>query len=164
MLRDRTGHDFSQYKHNTLIRRIERRMAVHQIERQEDYVRYLRQTPAEAQALFRDLLIGVTNFFRDPDAFAVLEKEIIPQLLAEKPSGAPVRVWVCGCATGEEAYSIAILLQEHLETLNRTVKVQIFATDIDAQAIEQARAGVYPATIATDLAPGRLERFFTPGG
>ena len=161
VLRDRTGHDFSQYKINTLIRRIERRMAVHQIERQEDYLRYLRQNPAEAQALFRDLLIGVTNFFRDPEAFAVLEKEIIPQLLAEKPSGAQIRSWVCGCATGEEAYSIAILLQEHIETLNRTFKVQIFATDIDAQAIEQARAGIYPAGIATDLAPGRLERFFT---
>ncbi len=160
LLRDQTGHDFSQYKQNTLIRRVERRMAVHQIDRTADYLRYLRNTPAEAQSLFRDLLIGVTNFFRDPEAFAVLEKQVIPQLFAGKSTGAPVRVWVCGCATGEEAYSIAILLQEHMETLKQTFKVQVFATDIDPQAIEQARAGVYPAGIASDLSPGRLARFF----
>ena len=117
LLRDSTGHDFSQYKRNTLTRRVERRMAVHQIDRVEDYLRHLRQSPSEAQALFRDLLIGVTNFFRDPEAFAVLETQVIPQLFTAKESGAPVRVWVCGCASGEEAYSIAILLQEHLETL-----------------------------------------------
>ena len=160
LLRDQTSHDFSQYKQTTLIRRVERRMAVHQIERPEDYLRYLRQTPAEAPALFRDLLIGVTNFFRDPDAFAVLESQVIPQLFADKPAGASVRVWVCGCAGGEEAYSIAILLQEHLETLPQTFKVQVFATDIDPQAIEQARAGAFPASIATDLTPRRLARFF----
>jgi two-component system, chemotaxis family, CheB/CheR fusion protein len=161
LLRDRTGHDFSQYKHNTLIRRVERRMAVHQIERQEDYLRFLRQTPAEAQALFRDLLIGVTSFFRDPEAFAVLERQVIPQLFAGKPPEAPVRVWVCGCATGEEAYSVAILMQEHLETLKQSFKVQVFATDIDIRAIEQARAGVYPAGVLTELTPTRLARFFT---
>ena len=161
LLRDQTGHDFSQYKQTTLIRRVERRMAVHQINRPEDYLRYLRQTPAEAPALFRDLLIGVTNFFRDKDAFAVLESQVIPHLFADKPAGALVRVWVCGCAGGEEAYSIAILLQEHLETLPQTFKVQVFATDIDPQAIEQARAGVFPASIATDLTPRRLARFFT---
>jgi two-component system CheB/CheR fusion protein len=166
LLRDQTGHDFSQYKQNTLIRRVERRMAVHQIERPEDYLRYLRQTPAEAQALFRDLLIGVTNFFRDPEAFAILETQVIPQLFTDKPDGSLVRVWICGCATGEEAYSIAILLQEHIETLKRTFKVQIFATDIDSLAIEQARTGVYSANIATDLSPERLARFFSqePGG
>ena len=161
LLRDQTGHDFSQYKQNTLIRRVERRMAVHRIERPEDYLRYLRQTPAEAQALFRDLLIGVTSFFRDPEAFAVLETRVIPQLFADKPAGAPIRVWVCGCATGEEAYSIAILLQEHQETLQQTFKVQVFATDIDARAIEQARAGVYSAGLVIGLSPRRLTRFFT---
>ncbi|HBG20213.1 MAG TPA: chemotaxis protein CheR [Desulfobulbaceae bacterium] len=161
LLRDSTGHDFSQYKRNTLIRRVERRMAVHQIGRAEEYLRYLRQTPAEAEALFRDLLIGVTNFFRDPEAFAVLEAEVIPQLFASKPAGAPVRVWVCGCASGEEAYSIAILLQEHLETLKPAFKVQVFATDIDPRAIEQARSGIYPASIAADISPERLSRFFS---
>jgi len=160
LLRDATSHDFSQYKRNTLVRRVERRMAVHQIGRAEDYLRHLRQSPTEAQALFRDLLIGVTNFFRDPDAFAVLETQVIPQLFIGKPAGAPVRVWVCGCASGEEAYSIAILLQEHLETLKSTFKVQVFATDIDPRAIEQARSGVYPPSIATDITPERLSRFF----
>ena len=160
LLRDQTGHDFSQYKENTLVRRVERRMAIHQIERSEDYLRHLRNTPAEAQALFRDLLIGVTNFFRDPEAFAVLEAKVIPEIFAGKPAGAPVRVWVCGCATGEEAYSIAILLLEHLETLQRTFKVQVFATDIDPRAIEQARSGIYPASIAADLSSERLARFF----
>jgi len=161
LLRDSTGHDFSQYKRNTLTRRVERRMAVHQIDRVEDYLRHLRQSPSEAQALFRDLLIGVTNFFRDPEAFAVLETQVIPQLFAAKESGAPVRVWVCGCASGEEAYSIAILLQEHLETLKKAFKAQIFATDIDPRAIEHARSGVYPASIAADVTPERLSRFFS---
>ena len=160
ILRDQTGHDFSQYKENTLIRRVERRMAVHQIGLPEDYVRYLRQTPAEAQSLFRDLLIGVTSFFRDPEVFDVLASKVVPQLFADKPNGTPIRVWVCGCATGEEAYSIAILLQEHLDTLRRSFKVQVFATDIDKHAIEHARSGIYPASIAADLSPARLERFF----
>jgi two-component system CheB/CheR fusion protein len=162
VLRDSTGHDFSQYKRNTLTRRVDRRMAVHQIGRAEDYLRHLRQSPTEAQALFRDLLIGVTNFFRDPVAFTVLEAQVIPQLFVGKPAGAPVRVWVCGCASGEEAYSIAILLQEHLETLKTTFKVQVFATDIDPRAIEQARSGVYPASIAADITSERLSRFFSP--
>ena len=160
LLRAQTGHDFSQYKQNTITRRIERRMAVHQIERLDGYVRYLQQTPAEVEALFRDLLIGVTNFFRDPEAFAALEAQVIPQLFARKPSGGLIRVWVPGCSTGEEAYSISILLQERMETLKQSFKVQVFATDIDLQAIEQARAGVYPASIAADISPERLARFF----
>ncbi len=161
LLRDSTGHDFSQYKRNTLTRRVERRMAVHQIDRVEDYLRHLRQSPTEAQALFRDLLIGVTNFYRDPEAFAVLENQVIPQLFVAKEAGEPVRVWVCGCASGEEAYSIAILLQEHLETLKKAFKVQIFATDIDPRAIEHGRSGVYPASITADITPERLSRFFS---
>jgi two-component system CheB/CheR fusion protein len=161
ILRNQIGHDFSQYKPNTLIRRVERRMAVHQIEQLDEYLLFLRQTPAETESLFRDLLIGVTSFFRDPEAFAGLESQVIPKLLANKPTGAPVRVWVCGCATGEEAYSIAILLREHIDTLKRSFKVQVFATDIDGRAVEQARAGIYPASIAADLSPERLERFFT---
>ena len=160
LLRAQTGHDFSQYKQNTLTRRVERRMAVHQIERVDEYIHYLQQTPAEVEALFRDLLIGVTNFFRDPEAFEALEKQVIPRLFAGKPADAVIRVWVPGCSTGEEAYSIAILLQEQMEALKQSFKVQVFATDIDSRAIEQARAGVYPASIAADISPERLARFF----
>ena len=160
VLRDRTGHDFSKYKQNTLVRRVQRRMAIHQIDAPEGYLHYLQKNAPEADALFRDLLIGVTSFFRDPDAFEALRKQWIPALFAGKPPGGTVRVWVCGCSTGEEAYSIAILLQEHLDALKRAYKVQVFATDIDPLAIEKARAGVYPTNIAADVAPERLSRFF----
>ncbi|MFO7684519.1 MAG: chemotaxis protein CheB [Desulfobacterales bacterium] len=160
VLRDRTGHDFSQYKHNTLVRRVERRMAIHQIDQADLYLRYLQENFAEADKLFRDLLIGVTGFFRDPEAFEALRTKAIPGLFSEKPAGTAVRVWVCGCSTGEEAYSLAILLLEQLEGLKRAYKVQIFATDIDAQAIEKARAGVFPASIAGDVSSERLARFF----
>lgn len=161
LLRTQTGHDFSQYKPSTICRRIERRMAVHQIDKIEVYVKHLQQTPAEIEALFCDLLIGVTNFFRDPDAFAVLEQQIIPKLFEGKQPGSVIRTWSTGCSTGEEAYSIAILLQERLETLKQNFKVQVFATDIDSRAIATARAGVYPASIADDITPERLARFFT---
>ena len=160
LLRAQTGHDFSQFKPSTMGRRIERRMAVHQIEEIEGYVKYLQQSPDEVEALFRDLLIGVTNFFRDPEAFQALEKEVIPQLFAGKPAGAIVRVWVPGCSTGEEAYSIAVLMQERLDALKQGHKVQVFATDIDSQAIAAGRAGLYPASIAADISQERLERFF----
>ena len=161
LLRTQTGHDFSQYKTSTIYRRIERRMAVHQIDTMERYVKYLQQTPNEVEALFRDLLIGVTNFFRDPDAFDVLEAQVIPKLFANKPAGSTVRAWCTGCSTGEEAYSIAILLQERLELLRQNFKVQVFATDLDSRAIAIARAGVYPASIAHDITKERLARFFT---
>jgi len=167
LLRAQTGHDFSQYKHNTILRRVQRRMAVHQIKGLDEYVRYLQKTPADLDALFRDLLIGVTSFFRDPEAFGAFQEEAIPRLFAGKPKGAAIRVWVPGCSTGEEAYSIAILLQERLEALKQSFKLQVFATDIDRHAIECARAGVYPASIATDISPERLARFFlqeTDGG
>lgn len=166
LLRSQTGHDFSQYKPTTIFRRIERRMAVHQVEALDSYVQYLQQTPAEVEALFRDMLIGVTNFFRDPEAFAVLEEQAIPKLFDGKPSGSVVRAWTTGCSTGEEAYSIAILLQERLEALKQNYRIQVFATDIDSRAIAVARAGVYPASIADDITPERLARFFTlePGG
>jgi two-component system CheB/CheR fusion protein len=166
LLRAQTGHDFSQYKPTTISRRIERRMAVHQLDTLESYVQYLQQTPQEAEALFRDLLIGVTNFFRDPDAFGALESQVIPKLFEGKASGGVIRAWIAGCSTGEEAYSIAILLQERLEALKQNYRVQIFATDIDSRAIAVARAGVYPVNIADDITPARLARFFTlePGG
>jgi len=161
LLRAQIGHDFSQYKRNTIHRRVERRMSVHQIDRLDQYVRYLQQTPIEVEALFRDLLIGVTHFFRDAEAFGALQQEAVPRILAGKANDAVIRVWTPGCSTGEEAYSIAILLQEQMELLKQSCKVLIFGTDIDRAAIEQARAGVYPANIAADVSPERLARFFT---
>jgi two-component system CheB/CheR fusion protein len=161
LVRNQIGHDFSQYKPSTIHRRIERRMAVHQLVNVDDYVRYLQNNPAETEALFRDLLIGVTNFFRDPDAFALLEEKVIPGLFEGKPLGAALRVWVPGCSTGEEAYSIAILLQEKMDDLRQNYRIQIFGTDIDSQAIAVARTGSYPASIAADISAQRLARFFT---
>ncbi|MGP1678983.1 MAG: chemotaxis protein CheB, partial [Burkholderiales bacterium] len=166
LLRAQTGHDFSLYKPSTIQRRIVRRMAVHQIDSIDAYVKYLQQTASEVETLFRELLIGVTNFFRDPEAFKVLEEQTIPKLFEGKPSGGTVRVWSAGCSTGEEAYSLAILLTERMEALAQNYTVQVFATDIDSQAIATARAGLYPASIAADVSPARLARFFTaePGG
>jgi two-component system CheB/CheR fusion protein len=165
LLRSQTSHDFSQYKPSTIYRRIERRMAVHQIEAIENYVKYLQQSPAEIEALFRDLLIGVTNFFRDPEAFQALEAHVIPQLMAaraqtDSSTKEVIRIWICGCSTGEEAYSIAILLREQMEISSRNFAVQIFATDIDSRAIATARAGLFPNGIASDMTPERLSRFF----
>lgn len=161
LLRTQTSHDFSQYKIGTICRRIERRMAVHQLDTIGEYVKYLQQTPVEVVALFRDLLIGVTSFFRDTQAFETLKTLVIPKLFEAKPPGSIIRVWCTGCSTGEEAYSIAILLQEQLNVLRQNYKVQIFATDIDSHAIATARGGVYPASIARDISAERLERFFT---
>ena len=162
LLRARTGHDFSQYKQNTIMRRVERRMAVNQVDGIDAYIRYLQKNSEEVDALFRDMLIGVTSFFRDPEAFEAMSAKIIPRLFTERPSGKAVRVWVPGCSTGEEAYSIAILLFEYMERVKPDCQVQVFATDIDALAIEVARAGVYPASISTDISPERLKRFFIP--
>jgi len=161
LLRAQTGHDFSQYKPSTIHRRIERRMAVHQIETMNAYVSYLQQTPPEVEALFRDLLIGVTNFFRDPDAFKVLEEQVIARIFAGKPASAVIRAWSPGCSTGEEAYSLAILFAERQEAMKQSFKVQVFATDIDSAAIATARAGLYPSAIAADVSAERLARFFT---
>ncbi len=162
LLRSRVGHDFSQYKPSTIQRRIERRMAIHQIETMDGYVKFLQNTPAETDALFRDALIGVTSFFRDPDAFSAVETLVIPKLFARRPAGSPIRAWVPGCSTGEEAYSLAILLQEQLDEQRQCFKVQIFATDIDSQAIATARTARYPGSISTDVTPERLARFFSP--
>ncbi|HZK57111.1 MAG TPA: CheR family methyltransferase [Clostridia bacterium] len=166
LLRAKSGNDFSQYKTSTICRRVERRMGIHQIEYIDDYVKYLQQFPAEAEALFRDLLIGVTCFFRDPEAFEVLEQQGIPKLFDNKQAGDVIRVWIPCCSTGEEAYSIAILLKEYMDRLGHVYTVQIFATDIDSYAITTARAGVYPASIALDISSDRLKHFFTvePGG
>lgn len=158
-----TGHDFSHYKKGTITRRVERRMAVHSIKLVDEYLHYLEQKPAEIEALFRDFLISVTSFFRNPKAFDMLQEEVVPKIFAGKNIHETIRIWVPGCSTGEEAYSIGILLQEHMEALRRTFKIQIFATDIDSRAIERARAGIYPASIAVDISPERLERFFAIG-
>lgn len=164
LLRSQTGHDFSLYKRNTVKRRIERRMAVHQISDLGSYVLFLQKTPAEVETLFRDLLIGVTNFFRDPAAFDQLEAKVIPRLFASKPDGTPIRVWTCGCSTGEEAYSISILLHEQMEKLKRAFNLQLFATDIDGFAIEKARRGLFSTSISAEVSPERLARFFTLQG
>ncbi len=161
LLRAHTGHDFSEYKPSTVYRRIDRRMATHQIEGMDNYVRYLQQTPTEVEALFRDMLIGVTSFFRDPEAFLTLEQHIIPGLFENRTAGHPIRVWCPGCASGEEAYSIAILLQECMQARQENAKVQVFATDIDGRAVARARSGVYPLSIAENVSAERLARFFS---
>ena len=161
LVRSQTGHDFSYYKRTTIIRRIERRMAVNGIPNFPEYVRYLQSYPEESQALFKDLLIGVTNFFRDPDAFDALKAKAIPQLVEQRRRDEPVRIWVPGCATGEEAYSIAMLVQDYVAGLKKDFDVQIFATDIDNRAIETARSGLYPGSIAADVRPEILGRYFS---
>ena len=163
LLRGQTGNDFSLYKKNTVLRRIERRMNVHHIGKTEQYVRFLQDNPQEVELLFKELLIGVTSFFRDPEAFELLKKTIVPDILKNREKERAVRVWVPGCSTGEEAYSIAIIFSECLSKLRLkgNFKVQIFATDIDKEAIDKARQGVYPANIAADLSPERLEHFFS---
>ena len=161
LLRDQTGHDFSKYKPGTIHRRFERRLAVHQLETLDEYLNHLQKNPEEIDALFRDLLIGVTSFFRDPLAFKALEERVIPRLFAGKPADGVIRIWSPGCSTGEEAYSLAILLQEGLLRFKTNFKVLIFATDIDSQAIATARVGTYPAKIADTVTPERLARFFT---
>lgn len=159
LMRNRTGHDFSSYKNNTLRRRIERRMNVHQINTISQYVRYLQENLHEIDILFKELLISVTNFFRDPPAWGVLETQL-QYMIQSQPDHYTLRVWVPGCATGEEAYSVAIALRRCMETVNRHLDVQIFGTDLDIDAIETARAGQYPDGIAVDVSPDRLERCF----
>jgi two-component system CheB/CheR fusion protein len=160
LIRTRTGHDFSKYKQTTIRRRIERRMAVHQLDKLETYIAYLEKTPAEVDILFKDLLIGVTSFFRDNQAFEILNKKVIPQLMNNRGNDAPLRIWVAGCATGEEAYSLAILFAEALSEHRKQINIQIFASDIDKEAIEFARGAIYPDSIAADVSPERLDRFF----
>jgi two-component system, chemotaxis family, CheB/CheR fusion protein len=159
LMRARTNHDFSQYKRPTLLRRIARRMQVHGVVNLPSYVRILRAQPDEVQALLRDLLISVTNFFRDPEVWLTLES-LLPQIFAGKQAEDQVRVWVAGCATGEEAYSVAILLAEYAAGLDQPPGIQVFATDIDEEAIIAARQGLYRDTIAVDVSSERLARYF----
>ena len=161
LLREQTGHDFSLYKPNTIWRRIERRMDVHRLDHASGYVRYLQENPREVETLFKELLIGVTRFFRDPESFQILKEKIFLEYLRAKPDNDPVRVWVPGCSTGEEAYSVAVIINECMETLGRRYNAQIFATDIDEDAIAIARQGAYPESISGDVNADRLKRFFS---
>jgi two-component system, chemotaxis family, CheB/CheR fusion protein len=160
LLYSKTGHDLSGYKQATIARRIERRLVINQIENLDDYLHYLQQSPEEAEALFKEFMVGVTRFFRDPEAYNALVEKVIPHLFAGRSPGDTVRIWVPGCSTGEEAYSLAILLREYMNELKQPLRVQIFATDIDSRAIAQARQGIYPASIAIDVSPRRLKSFF----
>ena len=160
-LRVRTGHDFSKYKRSTVLRRITRRMQVTRTESLDKYYTYLRSNPDEAQALFGDLLITVTSFFRDRHVFEALKTRILPELFAERETTGTIRVWIAGCATGEEAYSIAMLLLEEAGRHELRPPIQIFATDLDPQALMTAREGRYPASIEADVSQERLKRFFT---
>ncbi|MBE0539650.1 MAG: PAS domain-containing protein [Ignavibacterium sp.] len=158
LLRTQTGHDFSLYKQNTIFRRLERRMNVSQLTNLNDYTRLLQENPAEIESLLKELLIGVTNFFRDPEAFEKL-KIILLELVNNKPANGSIRIWVTGCSTGEEAYSVAIILRECMNAAKKFLNVQIFATDIDSDAIEKARIGSYTG-IESDVSSERLEQYF----
>ncbi|MFY9327664.1 MAG: chemotaxis protein CheB [Georgfuchsia sp.] len=166
LLRDRSGNDFSLYKTNTLVRRTERRIALHQISGISDYVRFLRENPPEVDLLCRELLIGVTNFFRDADVWEHLRSVAIPAMLARFPAGKAFRAWVPACSSGEEAYSLAIVFKEAIDLVrpDGRFQLQIYGTDLDPEAIEKARKGVYPANIASDVSPQRLARYFVEDG
>jgi two-component system CheB/CheR fusion protein len=162
LIRSRTGQDFALYKRSTIIRRIERRMGLHQLTLMNDYIRYLQENPSEVEILSKELLIGVTRFFRDPGAWDALLEKALPELISTRPAGSLLRIWVVGCSTGEEAYSMAIVLQEYLENLGRNgeIQFQIFATDTERESIDIARQGRYPMNIEADVSVTRLERFF----
>jgi len=163
LLRTQSGHDFSLYKKNTMFRRIERRMNVHQIDKIATYVRFLQENPKELDILFKELLIGVTNFFRDNAVWEKLKENILPDLFKDLPNGYILRAWITGCSTGEEAYSLAIVFKEAYEKIKhyKNFTLQIFATDIDIDAIEIARKGIFNLNIVADVSPERISRFFT---
>ncbi|MGE5243042.1 MAG: chemotaxis protein CheB [Betaproteobacteria bacterium] len=161
VLRARTKYDFRGYKKGTIRRRIERRMGLQQFDNATKYADFVRSHPAEADQLLRDLLIGVTSFFRDPAAFDALGRTVVAQLLTGRDPDRSIRVWVPGCSTGEEAYSVAIVFAEQIAAAQSACRVQIFATDVDEHALEIARGGAYPESIALDVTPERLHRFFT---
>ena len=160
LLRNASKCNFSNYKTNTVVRRINKRMALHQISKLKDYLRYLQDQPIEVNALFNDLLIGVTSFFRDPEAFEILSEKAISSIISNKSNGDTVRVWVPGCSTGEEAYTLAILLDEAINAQKKDLRFQIFATDIDENAINYARLGIYPESHNSQISPARLKRYF----
>jgi two-component system, chemotaxis family, CheB/CheR fusion protein len=161
LLRTKTPHDFTLYKPGTLQRRIERRMAMAAVTDSDRYLAMLRQDSRELELLAKDLLINVTSFFRDPEVFEFLAEEIVPGLVRKHASDRPLRIWVAGCSTGEETYSIAMLFHEAIAAAGRNIKLQVFASDVDGDAVGFARDGVYPETIEVDVSPPRLARFFT---
>ncbi len=164
LLLERTGHDFSRYKEGTLLRRIRRRLQLRHVGSADEYLKLLQADDGEAEALLKDLLIGVTHFFRDPEAFQALAQQVLPRMIQGKPADVPIRIWVPGCASGEEAYTIALLVREYLERLGARRLVQIFATDLDAQMLAEARRGSYAPEIAEHVSPERLARFFVREG
>jgi two-component system CheB/CheR fusion protein len=166
LLHDRSTHDLSLYKASTLTRRVERRMAMHRLATMSEYEGFVRRNPQELDLLFKELLIGVTSFFRDPVVWDALQTTALPQLLAGCPPGSALRAWVAGCSTGEEAYTLAMVFRECLEQIRPAGRhsLQIFATDLDADAISRARQGLYPASIAADVSAERLARFFVEDG
>jgi two-component system, chemotaxis family, CheB/CheR fusion protein len=161
LLRGATGVDFTLYKRSTIRRRITRRMTLHRMDSLAEYAQYIKEHPGELDALYHDLLIKVTGFFRDPETFEVLKSEVFPTMLRDGLADKPVRIWVPGCASGEECYSIAICLLEYLGDRSSDTPIQIFATDIDETALAKARSGRYLENIALDISPERLRRFFT---
>ena len=160
-LRRTTGHDFTPYKRSTVLRRLARRLQLHGVDRLSEYLQFVETTPDEPRALLGDMLISVTQFFREPEAFAALEEKVIPRLFDGKDVGQEVRAWICGCATGEEAYSIAMLLLDHARRVESPLKIQVFGSDISEEALLQAREGLYPHAVAGDISPERLDRYFT---
>ena len=166
LLRDHTGNDFTFYKKNTLYRRIERRMGIHKIDRIDSYVHFLLKNPKELDILFKELLIGVTNFFRDSNVWDKLKESIFPEVVARQKNNTTLRAWIPGCSTGEEAYSLAIIFKEVIEKFNPNggISLQIFATDLDNEAIETARKGLFPKSISDHVSPNRLNRFFVSTG
>ena len=162
LLRTYTGNDFSLYKKSTLYRRIERRMGVHKIDEIATYANFLQENPSEGNILFKEMMIGVTNFFRDPAVWDKLGNEVLPDAIADLPDGSVLRSWVPGCSTGEEAYTLAIIFKEAIEKTSpqKNIRLQIFATDLDNDAVEAARKGIYPVNIANDISADRLNRYF----
>jgi two-component system CheB/CheR fusion protein len=161
LLRNATGVDFAQYKPPTIRRRLQRRMVLHKIGTVEHYLKFLHENPTEVHNLYQDILIHVTRFFREPESFDMLKTSVFPKIIGERKSDNPLRIWVPGCSTGEEPYSVAITLLEYLSEHETTTPIQVFATDLSESAIERARAGIYPESIAADVSPDRLRRFFT---
>jgi len=161
LLRAASGVDFKQYKVPTILRRLQRRMALQKLTQLSQYVRFMQETPAEVLRLYQDVLIHVTRFFREPESFEALVTQVFPRILESRQGDSAIRAWVCGCATGEEAYSVGIALLEFLGDQASAVPIQIFATDVSESAIEHARNGIYPESIAADLSPTRLHRFFS---
>ena len=164
LIRDHVGHDFSLYKKNTLLRRIERRKGIHQISKIQHYVRFLQENPQEIDILFKELLIGVTSFFRDEAVWEVFKNKHLPEMLNSLPERSVLRAWVTGCSTGEEAYSLAMIFTELTEKMNNKSSLQIFATDLDNDAIEKARKGYYSKNIVGEMSPERLSKFFVAEG